>query len=106
MKQYLKMADVFGGTITVSSGSRERLISHSGDVVATSSSQSVAKYAAHAINSHDDLALMLAVMAELVGKINCYCYQSGSSAKANSENPVESWMAEANEALNAYRSAS
>lgn len=64
-----------------------------------------AEYAAHAINSHDELVQRLAVMTELVGKMNCYCHMSGLSAKANSENPVESWMAEADEALDAIRSA-
>lgn len=55
--------------------------------------------------SHDELVQMLAVMAELVGKMNCYCHQAGASANKNSENPVESWMAEADEALDAIRSA-
>ena len=56
--------------------------------------------------SHDELVKRLAVMTELVGKMNCYCRMSGLSAKSNSENPVESWMYGADEALDAIRSAS
>lgn len=97
MDNYLKMADVFVHD------SVEELEQH---IYAGYMSKHCSEYAAHAINSHDELVQMLAVMAELVGKMNCYCHQAGSSAKANSENPVESWMAEADEALDAIRSAS
>ena len=93
MKQYLKMADVFRDVVQP-----ERFNYAMANPKAT--------YAAHAINSHDELVQMLAVMAELVGKMNCYCHQAGASANKNSENPVESWMAEADEALDAIRSAS
>ena len=92
MKEYLKMADVFRDVVQP-----ERFNYAMANPKAT--------YAAHAINSHDELVQMLAVMAELVGKMNCYLHQAGSSAKANSENHVESWMAEADEALDAIRSA-
>ena len=93
MKEYLKMADVFRDV-----AQPERFNYAMANPKAT--------YAAHAINSHDELVQMLAVMAELVGKMNCYCHQAGASANKNSENPVESWMAEADEALDAIRSAS
>ena len=93
MKQYLKMADVFRDVVQP-----ERFNYAMANPKAT--------YAAHAINIHDELVQMLAVMAELVGKMNCYCHQAGASANKNSENPVESWMAEAYEALDAIRSAS
>ena len=97
MKQYLKMADVFVHD------SVEELEQH---VYAGYMSKHCSEYAAHAINSHDELVQMLAVMAELVGKMNCYCHQAGASANKNSGNPVESWMAEADEALDAIRSES
>ena len=97
MKQYLKMADVFVHD------SVEELEQH---IYAGYMSKHCSEYAAHAINSHDELVQMLAVMAELVGKMNCYCHLAGESANKNSENPVESWMAEADEALDAIRSAS
>lgn len=71
MKQYLKMADVFGGAITISSGYRERFISHSGELVATSPSPSVAKYAAHAINSHDELVQMNQELLEALKQVVC-----------------------------------
>ena len=93
MRQYLKMADVFRDVVQP-----ERFNYAMANPKAT--------YAAHAVNSHDELVQMLAVMAELVGKMNCYCHQAGESANKNSENPVESWMAEADEALDAIRSAS
>jgi len=97
MDKYLKMAGVFVHD------SVEELEQH---IYAGYMSKHCSEYAAHAINSHDELVQMLAVMAELVGKMNCYCHQAGESANKNSENPVESWMAEADEALDAIRSAS
>ena len=97
MKQYLKMADVFVHD------SVEELEQH---IYAGYMSKHCSEYAAHAINSHDELVKRLAVMTELVGKMNCYCRMSGLSAKSNSENPVESWMYGADEALDAIRSAS
>lgn len=103
MKQYLKMADVFDCEVE---SDADLMFSDSlGNIADFSGYKTQCRYSAHAINSHDELVQMLAVMTELVGKMNCYCHQAGSSAKANSENPVESWMAEADEALDAIRSA-
>ena len=105
MKQYLKMADVFPSEIYTDDESGSLIVDDDGVILESFSGDKVADYALHAINSHDELVHMLAVMTELVGKINCYCHLSGLSAKANSGNPVESWMAEADEALDAIRSA-
>ena len=55
MEKYLKIGDYFGGDVTVSSGTRERIVSAKGEVIATTPSPLVAKLAAHAINSHDEL---------------------------------------------------
>ena len=102
MKQYLKMAGAFDLPVKTRHVHDENgygfklMLLHSVE----------AEYAAHAINSHDELVKRLAVMTELVGKMNCYCRMSGLSAKSNSENPVESWMYGADEALDAIRSAS
>ena len=105
MKQYLKMADVFGGAEVGIRKDAPSLVDCCGVLAANCLCPETAGHIAHAINSHDELVQMLAVMAELVGKMNCYCHLSGLSAKENSENPVESWMAEADEALDAIRSA-
>lgn len=106
MKQYLKMADVFGGAEVGIRKDAPSLVDCCGVLAANCLCPETAGHIAHAINSHDELVQMLAVMAELVGKMNCYCHQAGASANKNSENPVESWMAEADEALDAIRSAS
>ncbi len=105
MKQYLKMEDVFPSEIYTDDESGSLIVDDEGVILESFSGDKVADYALHAVNSHDELVQMLAVMAELVGKMNCYCHLSGLSAKANSGNPVESWMAEADEALDAIRSA-
>ena len=106
MKEYLKMADVFGGAEVGIRKYAPSLVDCCGVLAANCLCPETAGHIAHAINSHDELVQMLAVMAELVGKMNCYCHQAGASANKNSENPVESWMAEADEALDAIRSAS
>ena len=107
MGKYLKMADVFKGELFIDSDCDDVIVDDlSLTVLESFSGSDAAKFALHAINSHDELVQMLAVMAELVGKMNCYCHQAGASANKNSENPVESWMAEADEALDAIRSAS
>ena len=106
MKQYLKMVDVFRDEMRVVGDSKNMLADDVGIIIGCYSGDKMAEYVLHAINSHDELVQMLAVMAELVGKMNCYCHLAGESANKNSENPVESWMAEADEALDAIRSES
>ena len=58
MEKYLKIGDYFGGDLSVSSGTRERIVSANGEVVATTPSPQVARIAVHAINSHDELVAM------------------------------------------------
>lgn len=58
MEKYLKIGDYFGGDLSVSSGTRERIVSAKGEVVATTPSPQVARIAVHAINSHDELVAM------------------------------------------------
>ena len=58
MEKYLKIGDYFGGDLSVSSGTRERIVSAKGEVVATTPSPQVARLAVHAINSHDELVAM------------------------------------------------
>lgn len=58
MEKYLKIGDYFGGCLSVSSGTRERIVSAKGEVIATTPSPQVAKVAVHAINSHDELVEM------------------------------------------------
>ena len=58
MEKYLKIGDYFGGDLSVSSGTRARIVSAKGEVVATTPSPQVARLAVHAINSHDELVAM------------------------------------------------
>ena len=58
MEKYLKIGDYFGGDLSVSSGTRERIVSAKGEVVATTPSPQVARLAVHAINSHNELVAM------------------------------------------------
>ncbi len=105
MKQYLKMADVFRDEMRVVGDSKNMLADDVGIIIGCYSGDKMAEYVLHAINAHDELVKRLAVMTELVEKMNCYCHMSWLSAKANSENPVERWMAVADEALDAIRGA-
>ena len=72
MDKYLKIGDYFGGDVTVSSGTRERIVSAKGEVIATTPSPQVAKLAAHAINSHDELVAEVERLRLMISE--CYPY--------------------------------
>ena len=87
MEKYLKIGDYFGGDLSVSSGTRERIVSAQGEVVATTPSPQVARLAVHAINSHDELVAMnkelLAVIERVIGSSEKFDKVMGTSEWAD-----------------------
>ena len=94
MKQYLKMADVFVGEykpkrrIDAWPPSRygETLIGLSG---------SPAQYAAHAINSHDELVAEVERLRDMVIRMQSYLDMAGEYPEIESDNPVRQWLFDA-----------
>ena len=72
MKKYLKMSDVFGGSVEIRS-SNSRHVMCDGVLAANCFCADSAEYAAHAINSHDELVEMnkelLAALKRVVGDV-------------------------------------
>ena len=94
MGKYLKMADVFVGEykpkrrIDAWPPSRygETLIELSG---------SPAQYAAHAINSHDDLVAEVGRLRAMVSRMQAYLDMAGEYPEKESDNPVRQWLFDA-----------
>ena len=94
MGKYLKMADVFVGEykpkrrIDVWPPSRygETIIELSG---------SPAQYAAHAINSHDELVAEVEMLRGMVIRMQTYLDMSGEYPEKESGNPVRRWLFDA-----------
>ena len=94
MKEYLKMADVFVGEykpkrrIDAWPPSRygETLIELSG---------SPAQYAAHAINSHDELVTEVERLRDMVIRMQAYLDMAGEYPEKESDNPVRRWLFDA-----------
>ena len=94
MKEYLKMSDVFvgeykpGRRIDAWPPSRygETLIELSG---------SPAQYAAHAINSHDELVAEVERLRDMVIRMQSYLDMAGEYPEKESDNPVRQWLFDA-----------
>ena len=67
MEKYLRMSDVFGGSVEIRSGN-SRHVMCAGVLAANCFCADSAEYAAHAINSHDELVEM---NKELLAAIEC-----------------------------------
>lgn len=67
MEKYLRMSDVFGGSVEIRS-SNSRHVMCEGVLAANCFCADSAEYAAHAINSHDEL---VAMNKELLAALEC-----------------------------------
>ena len=86
MKQYLKMADVFVHD------SVEELEQH---IYAGCMSKHCSEYAAHAINSHDELAAEVEMLRDMVVRMQTYLDMAGEYPEKESDNPVRQWLFDA-----------
>ena len=94
MKEYLKMSDVFVGEYKPKrridawppSKYGETLIELSG---------SPAQYAAHAINSHDELVAEVERLRDMVSRMQTYLDMAGEHPEKESDNPVRQWLFDA-----------
>ena len=89
-KQYLKMADVFEGSVTISSTYVRAYYSDSNSELNWSAM--MAGYAAHAINSHDELVAEVERLREMVCRMGVYLEMSGEYPEKESDNPVRQWL--------------
>lgn len=109
MKQYLKMADVFKGELFIDSDCDDVIVDGlSLTVLESFSGSDAAKFALHAINSHDELVQMnqdlLAALKQVVGDVRALAdhsygvhglHQNGDLAPWNSlfsGGFFESWL--------------
>ena len=82
-KEYLKMADAFVHD------SVEALEQH---IYAGYMSKHCCEYAAHAINSHDELVAEVERLREMVCRMGMYLEMSGEYPEKESDNPVRQWL--------------
>jgi len=86
MEKYLRMSDVFGGSVEIRS-SNSRHVMCEGVLAANCFCADSAEYAAHAINSHDELVEMnkelLAVIERVIGSSNEFAKIMGTSEWAD-----------------------
>ena len=78
-KEYLKMADVFG--CPVEPGRFNYAMNNP-----------KATYAAHAINSHEELVAEVERLREMVCRIGMYLEMSGEYPENESDNPISQWL--------------
>ena len=97
-KEYLKMADVFVEPLCVRQKS-PRLLDCCGALAANFLNEPGAKYAAHAINSHDDLVEEVERLREMVCRMGMYLEMSGEYPEMESDNPVRQWLYDAIEIM-------
>lgn len=89
MKEYLKMADAFDCELLIDCDCDDAIVDKQSFVVLESFDGSdVAKYAAHAINSHDELVAEVAKLTDLCERFSIFCEDvgefMGSGRNANS----------------------
>ena len=89
MKEYLKMADVFHSEIYTDDESGSLIVDDEGIVIASFSSDKVAYYALHAINSHDHLVgvncELLDALTEIASSLS---WPAHGECRAFSDGPI------------------
>lgn len=90
MKEYLKMADAFphakvGKSPVKPWGSGEYFVFY----------ENQAEYAAHAINSHDELVAEVERLRVMVSRMQTYLDMAGEYPEQESDNPVRRWLFDA-----------
>ena len=94
MKDYLKMADVFVGEYKPKRRIDAWPPSKYGETIIELSG-SPAQYAAHAINSHDDLVAEVERLRDMVIRMQTYLDMAGEYPEKESGNPVRRWLFDA-----------
>lgn len=90
MKEYMKMADAFphakaGGSPVKPWISGEYFVFY----------ENQAEYAAHAINSHDELVAEVERLRGVVIRMQTYLDMAGEYPEKESDNPVRQWLFDA-----------
>ena len=94
MKEYLKMADVFVGEYKPKRRIDAWPPSRYGETLVYLSG-SPAQFAAHAINSHDELVAEVERLRDMVVRMQTYLDMAGEYPEKESDNPVRQWLFDA-----------
>ena len=86
MSKYLKMADVFKRQVSVVEVSFLTLDHHN---------RTCDEYAAHAINSYDELVAEVERLRDMVIRMQTYLDMAGEYPEKESDNPVRRWLFDA-----------
>jgi len=96
MKEYLKMSDVFKGELFIDSDCDDVIVDDlSLTVLESFSGSDVAKFALHAINSHDVLVAEVERLRAMVSRMQTYLDMAGEYPEKGSDNPVRQWLFDA-----------
>jgi hypothetical protein len=96
MGKYLKMADVFKGELFIDSDCDDVIVDDlSITVLESFSGSDAAKFALHAINSHDELVVEVERLRDMVVRMQTYLDMAGEYPEKESDNPVRQWLFDA-----------
>ena len=95
MKDYLKMADIFGDIAVKVRDSNGRHVMCEDILAANCFCTDSANYIAHAINSHDDLVAEVERLRDMVIRMQTYLDMAGEYPEQESDNPVRRWLLDA-----------
>ena len=95
MKEYLKMADIFGDIAVKVRGSNGRHVMCEDILAANCFCTDSANYIAHAINSHDELVAEVERLRDMVVRMQTYLDMAGEYPEKESDNPVRQWLFDA-----------
>ena len=95
MKEYLKMADIFGDIAVKVRGSNGRHVMCEEILAANCFCTDSANYIAHAINSHDELVAEVERLRAMVYRMQTYLDMAGEYPEKESDNPVRRWLFDA-----------
>ena len=96
MGKYLKMADVFKGELFIDSDCDDVIVDDlSITVLESFSGSDAAKFALHAINSHDELVAEVGRLRDMVIRMQSYLDMAGEYPEKESDNPVRQWLFDA-----------
>ena len=95
MKDYLKMADVFGDIKVKVRDSNSRHVMCEDILAANCFCTDSATHIAHAINSHDELVAEVERLRDMVIRMQTYLDMAGEYPEKESDNPVRQWLFDA-----------
>lgn len=96
MKEYLKMADVFGDVVAQKIiGDAHEIMSHIYGHICVVNTKERADIIANAINSHDELVAEVERLRVIVSRMQTYLDMAGEYPEKESDNPVRRWLFDA-----------